>query len=404
MMRSFDRSQKQMISAVAVIEVLRMFGIFLVVPVFTLYGKIYTDSSLLIGIALGAYGLTMALFQVPFGILSDRFGRKNVILLGMIPYIVGNFIAWHPFNIYGLIIGRLIAGAGAVTSSGMAMVQENVPENRRNIAMAILGIPIGFSFMVGLILGPYLSGLFGPAFLFLLSAVLGIVSIFPMMRVKYSKPVMTSKERREAGKIQGKAILVGAVGFLISLYMIVFFFYLPLYGTEAYGTHGYTLLLLWPVIIGGIVAVTSSGFADRGKTTMFSVISLVILLVSVPFVFLAPHYTANRDWFFIGAAIFFSGYSIYEIVFYPLISKISRKDSYGANIGIYNTMQFSGQFIGGVSGALLVTLNLTGKSLLRTTVTLSVIVVISLIFLYLATHFKEISRKSDETKANAAAE
>lgn len=394
MMRSFDRNQKQMISAVAVIEVLRMFGIFLVVPVFTLYGKMYTDSSILIGIALGAYGLTMALFQAPFGILSDRFGRKNVIILGMIPYIVGNFIAWHPFSIYGLIVGRLIAGAGAVTSSGMAMVQENVPANRRSVAMAILGIPIGFSFMVGLVLGPYLSGLFGPSFLFLLSSVLGIIGIFPMLRVKYSKPDLTARERRQAGKIQAKAVLVGGVGFLISLYMIVFFYYLPLYGTSAYGTHGYDLLLLWPVIIGGIIAVGSSGLADRGKTTMFSAISLIVMLASVPLVFLAPYYTSERNWFFVGAVIFFSGFSIYEIVFYPLIARISRRDSYGANIGIYNTMQFSGQFIGGISGGALVTLNLTGASLMRTTAALTVIVAIAIVLLYAATRFREIAREN----------
>lgn len=393
-MRGFDRNQKQMISAVAVIEVLRMFGIFLVVPVFTLYGKLYTDSSILIGVALGAYGLTMALFQAPFGILSDRFGRKNVIILGMIPYIVGNLIAWHPFSIYGLIIGRLIAGAGAVTSSGMAMVQENVPENRRSVAMAILGIPIGFSFMIGLVLGPYLSGIFGPSFLFLLSAALGILGIFPMLRVKYRKPEFTSIERKQAGRIQGKAIIVGAVGFLISLYMIVFFYYLPLYGTSAYGTQGYDLLLLWPVIIGGIVAVGSSGFADRGKTTLFSALSLIIMLASVPLVFLVPHYTAERNWFFIGAIVFFSGFSIYEIVFYPLIARISRKDSYGANIGIYNTMQFSGQFIGGVTGGALVTLNLTGASLLRTTVVLTILVSIAIILLYSATKFREMPKES----------
>ncbi len=396
MMRSFDRNQKQMISAVAVIEVLRMFGIFLVVPVFTLYGKVYTDSSILIGIALGAYGLTMALFQAPFGILSDRFGRKNVIILGMIPYIIGNFIAWHPLNIYGLIIGRLIAGAGAVTSSGMAMVQESVPQNRRSVAMAILGIPIGFSFMIGLVLGPYLSGIFGPSFLFLLSAVLGIIGIFPMMRVKYRKPDYSSVERKKAGRIQGKAVLVGGVGFLISLYMIVFFYYLPLYGTAAYGAHGYDLLLLWPVVVGGIVAVGSSGLADRGKTTLFSAVSLIVMLVSVPLVFLAPHYTSNRNWFFFGSMVFFSGFSIYEIVFYPLIAKISKKDSYGANIGIYNTMQFSGQFIGGLSGGALVTLSLTESSLLRTTVVLTVIVVAAIIFLYLATNFREVARNNEE--------
>lgn len=389
-----------MISAVAVIEVLRMFGIFLVLPVFTLYGKTFTSSAILIGIALGAYGLTMALFQAPFGIISDRFGRKNVIILGMIPYIAGNLIAWHPFNIYGLIIGRLIAGAGAVTSSGMAMVQESVPQNRRSLAMAILGIPIGFSFMAGIVLGPFISGLAGPSFLFLLSSILGIVAIVPMLRVKYNKPRMEAAQRKAAGRIETKALLVGGVGFLISLYMIVFFYYLPQYGKNAFGS-GYDLLLLWPIVIAGVIAVGSSAFADRGKTTLFSIISLVVMLVAAPLVFLLPHYTSDSTWFLVGATVFFSGYSIYEIVFTPLIARLSKKDSYGANIGVYNTMQFLGQFVGGISGGALVTLKLTESSMTRTTVVLMILVAASLVLLYIPTRFREIRKRKEEQETKS---
>lgn len=403
MMRAFDKNQKQMISAVAVIEVLRMFGIFLVLPVFTLYGKLFTSSAILIGIALGAYGLTMALFQTPFGIISDRFGRKNVIILGMIPYIAGNLIAWHPFNIYGLIIGRLIAGAGAVTSSGMAMVQESVPQNRRSLAMAILGIPIGFSFMAGIVLGPFLSGLAGPSFLFLLSSILGIIAIFPMLRVRYSRPKMEAAQRKAAGRIESKAIFVGGVGFLISLYMIVFFFYLPQYGKSVFGS-GYDLLLLWPIVIAGFIAVGSSAFADRGKTTLFSISSLVIMLVAAPLVFILPQTTDNSIWFLVGATVFFSGYSIYEIVFTPLIARISKKDSYGANIGVYNTMQFFGQFVGGISGGALVTLKLTGASLARTTTVLMILVGISLVLLYIPTRYREIKKNREEAEGKGASD
>ncbi len=393
MMRGFDSNHKRMIGAVAIIEVMRMFGIFLVIPVFTLYGNEFTSSSLLIGIALGAYGLTMALFQAPFGIISDRFGRKNVIMLGMIPYIVGNLIAWHPFTIYGLIIGRLVAGAGAITSSGMAMVQESVPPERRNIAMALLGIPIGFAFMAGIILGPIISNYLGTDSLFLLSAILGALSLLPFSRIRYKRPTYTKEERKKAGKIETKAFFVGGVGFLISLYMMVFFFYLPVYGTKAFGVNGYEFLLLLPVIIGGIVAVAASGFADRNHSTLFSVLSLVIMLAAVPFMFLFPTSTGSKELFTIGTVIFFAGYSIYEIVFTPLLSKMSRKDSYGANIGIYNTMQFFGQFVGGIAGGVLVTLKLDQAAVFRTTVFLTILVIISLVLLYIPTKFREIKRQ-----------
>ncbi len=393
-MPGFDSNQKHMIGSVAVIEVMRMFGIFLVVPVFTLYGKEFTSSSLLIGIALGAYGLTMALFQAPFGILSDRFGRKNVILLGMIPYIIGNLIAWHPFNIYGLIIGRLVAGSGAVTSSGMAMVQESVPPERRNLAMALLGIPIGFAFMAGIILGPIISSELGTDSLFLLSAILGALSLVPFSRVRYQKPDYSAEERRNAGRIERKAFFVGGVGFLISLYMMVFFFYLPVYGTMAFGADGYEFLLLIPVIIGGIIAVAASGFADRNHSTLFSIISLVVMLAAVPFVFFFPTSSGNRELFIIGTVVFFAGYSIYEIVFTPLLSKMSRKDSYGANIGIYNTMQFFGQFLGGVAGGVLVTLKLDQATVLRTTLFLSILVIASLVLLYIPTRFREVRKQA----------
>lgn len=384
-----------MIGAVAVIEVMRMFGIFLVIPVFTLYGKEFTSSSLLIGIALGAYGLTMALFQAPFGIISDRFGRKNVIMLGMIPYIVGNLIAWHPFTIYGLIIGRLIAGAGAITSSGMAMVQESVPPERRNVAMALLGIPIGFAFMVGIILGPIISSELGTDTLFLLSAVLGALSLIPFSMVKYTKPAYSAEQRKKAGKIDSKAFYIGGIGFLISLYMMVFFFYLPIYGTKAFGTNGYEFLLLLPVIVGGIIAVAASGFADRNHSTLFSIISLVVMLAAIPFVFFFPTSSGSREIFTLGTTIFFVGYSIYEIVFTPLLSKMSRKDSYGANIGIYNTMQFFGQFIGGVAGGVLVTLKLDQSAVLRTTIFLTALVLISLVLLYIPTRFREIRKQAN---------
>lgn len=400
MMKAFNRNQVQMISAVAVIEVLRMFGTFLVMPVFTLYGQNFTSNTIMIGVAFGAYGLTMAIFQAPLGKLSDRIGRKQVIILGMIPYIVGNLIAWHPFSIWGLIIGRLIAGAGAVTSSGMAMVQENVPDERRNLAMAILGIPIGLAFMAGIMVGPFFAGLFGLPSIFLISAILGVVGILPMINVKYRKPHVEPGERKYIGRMQPKAAMVGVVGLLMSIYMIIFFYYLPLYGTAVYGSSGYDLLLFLPMLIGGFIAVAMSGIADRGYSTLFAIISLVVMLASIPLVFVVPHTTSDNEWFLIGTTVFFTGFSIYEIVYTPIIARISRKGSYGANIGMYNSFQFSGQFIGGIMGGSLVTLKLSGTNTSEIAMILLVIGVLAMVFLYLATKFREVKRQDQGTASS----
>ena len=385
----FDRNQKLMLGSVGFIEIVRAFGIFLVLPVFTLYGKEFTNSPLLVGLALGSYGLTMAIFQAPMGILADKFGKKRVIILGMIPFIIGSFISWHPGSIAGLILGRLIAGSGAVTSSGMGMVQENVPPDRRNIAMAILGIPIGFSFMVAVVLGPYIAAKIRVDFLFFLTGILGIVSIFPLMVVKTDGKIAHKAERKRVGRIDMKSITLGGVGFQLSFFSVVLFYYLPIYGTSAYGSNTYGLLLLWPVVIGGIVAFLSSGFADRGKTVLFSLISLTFISVSIPLLYFLPISQDNRNLFYIGLIIFFIGYSISETVFVPLISKISKRNSYASNIGVYNTIQYSGQFVGSITAGVVLTLNLSLGSAISISYILFGIMFFSFLFLYLGTRYRE---------------
>ena len=161
MFRGFSPVDRKLTVTVAFIESLRLMGIFMILPVFTLYGEEFTNSGLLIGMAFGSYALTMAIFQIPFGILADRIGRKKTIVIGLIFFVIGNLICVHPGKIYILIIGRLVSGSGAISSVGTSLVQAKVPQEKRSTAMAIIGIPVGLSFLLGILLGPLLSGFIG---------------------------------------------------------------------------------------------------------------------------------------------------------------------------------------------------------------------------------------------------
>src|SRR5512146_443162 len=156
----FTSLQKKILLTLASVVGLRMLGLFLVLPVFTLYGLKFTHSRFLVGFAFGSYGLTMAILQIPLGRLSDRIGRRKVLILGMALFSLGSFICavphWFPtgMQIVVLILGRLVQGGGAIISVAFATVADHIQPERRSTAMAILGIPIGVAFVLGVITGP----------------------------------------------------------------------------------------------------------------------------------------------------------------------------------------------------------------------------------------------------------
>src|SRR5271166_100404 len=184
----FTPAQRHILLALASMVGLRMLGLFLVLPVFTLYGLQFTSSKFLVGFAFGAYALTMAILQIPLGRLSDRIGRRKVLVMGMTLFSVGSFLCAlpplfpHGWQIGALIFGRLVQGGGAIISVAFATVADYVEPDQRSAAMAILGIPIGVSFAVGIIGGPILAGWFGTAFLFWLTGFLGLATDFLLVR------------------------------------------------------------------------------------------------------------------------------------------------------------------------------------------------------------------------------
>lgn len=164
--------ERRTVASLASLYVFRMMGLFMLLPVLTLYGGDYSGSTpLLLGLALGGYGFTQALLQIPFGMLSDRWGRKPVIAMGLIIFAIGSAVAATADTVYGLILGRCLQGCGAIASAVMAMVADLTSDENRTKAMAAIGASIGVSFSVALVLGPILADLGGLSLMFWLSLI-----------------------------------------------------------------------------------------------------------------------------------------------------------------------------------------------------------------------------------------
>src|SRR5690242_17873486 len=173
------------IAGLASIYGLRMLGMFIILPVFAFYAEHLPggDNYTLVGIALGAYGLTQAILQVPFGWLSDRFGRKPVIYGGLLLFALGSFVAAGATDIYWVIIGRVIQGAGAISAAVMALAADLTREEHRTKAMAAIGMTIGLAFALSLVASPWLNGLIGVPGLFAMTGVLAVAAIGVVWRI-----------------------------------------------------------------------------------------------------------------------------------------------------------------------------------------------------------------------------
>lgn len=363
MLGKFSSDQKRTIATLSVAIAIRMLGIFLVLPVFTLYGEQFTSSKPLIGLAFGSYGLTNALLQIPFGWLSDRFGRKPLLLIGLTLHSVGSILAAIPPNIFALIAARLIQGAGAISSVAFALVADSVEERNRATAMAYLGIPIGLSFAGGILAGPVIASLSGYASLFWLSGLLSLLaSIYlaiavkepPGERLKADAPI----HRPSVASVFRIAdvIRLDVCGFLMSFFMSSFFFYFPLLARRYLPLQSYYLLLGPMLVAAAVVMFGASGAADRGWAKSTGVAAFVVLSISGWLLFpgaglgLQAHPLLVLT---IAGMLFFSGFSTLEPILPSLITKVSPKTVYGTALGTYNSLQFLGSFAGGAAAGML---------------------------------------------------
>ncbi|MCC5859975.1 MAG: MFS transporter [Ectothiorhodospiraceae bacterium] len=337
---------------------LRMFGLFLILPVFAVYGQELEGATpALIGLAIGIYGFTQALLQIPLGMVSDRIGRRPVILGGLLLFLLGSVVAALSDHILGVVLGRALQGGGAISAVVMALAADLTPPERRTRVMAGIGMSVGAAFMLALILGPVLvtwgglSGLFWATAAMAGLAMVSLVTLVPSSRghqVQSSAPRLSSLVRvLRDGDLMRLNLAVGVLHFVLTGAFLV----VPLILVDGLGmpvaTHWkiYIPVLLLSVLL----LIPAIGFGERtGRQRLVLMAALLLLTL----VLTAQAVVPAGIGFLVTLWLFFAAFNILEASLPSLVSRYAPVAERGAALGVYGTAQFGGAFLGGVLGGL----------------------------------------------------
>lgn len=345
-------------ATLALIFFLRMFGLFLIVPVFSLFAmELKASTPFLIGLALGIYGLTQALFQIPFGFLSDRMGRKPVITLGLILFILGSIVCAFAEHIYLMILGRALQGSGAVAAVIIALASDLSRPIHRTKLMAMIGMTIGLSFSLAFIAGPALGPILGIHGLFLITGVLALLAIIVLYTlVPTPEPEHRAEEQKvpiiEVIKNQDLLRLDGGI-FTLHLCLMANFVVVPLslqgIATIPIEQHWHVYL---PVILISILCVGPLVMmADKqGKGRGFFLAAIVLFIIAQ---LLMAFFSQNIWQIGFSMTVFFTAFNFLEASLPSLVSKTVDPRQKGTALGVYSSCQFIGTFIGGLVGGFL---------------------------------------------------
>lgn len=342
----------------ACIMSLRMLGLFMVLPLFSLYAhQLIGATPVLIGLSMGIYGLTQALFQIPFGAWSDKAGRKKIITLGLIIFAAGSILSASTHTIWGMIIGRALQGAGAVGSTIIALMADLTRENQRTKAMAIIGMTIGMSFSLAMLLGPLLNPWLHVNGIFWLAAGFSILAIFILHKwvpqpAKTTWHADTEPERHSVLtvlKIPELARLNISI-FMLHAIFTASFVVIPIsLQVQAGLNENHQWMLYLPILLlAFICSIPCIIIAEKKHRLKQFFILAIFMLGCAEFIF----------WLFAGSIpfsafslfLFFTGFSILEAFLPSLVSKTAPAARKGTALGIYSCSQFLGIFAGGSLG------------------------------------------------------
>ena len=341
---------------------LRMLGMFLILPIFAIYasGLSGSPSQLQIGIALGIYGLTQAIFQIPFGMSSDFFGRKKVIYFGLFIFVLGSIIAGISTQIEGIIIGRAIQGAGAISAVLTALLSDLTSDEHRTKAMAIVGASIGLTFALSLVISPWLNNKIGVSGIFFMMAILSILAAI-IIHFFIHEPRRTTKNN--ALNLKDFYTVLGRVDlgrlnlgiFVLHVAQISMFMVIPFYLIQQgdLPLHDHWMIYL-PILLGSfILIIPIIIFSEKLKQVKLTFLLSILILLLAQFSFI--YFSNNLLGIAISLLIYFVGFNFLEASLPSLVSRIAPANQKGLALGVYNTSQSLGIFVGGFVGGLITT-------------------------------------------------
>jgi MFS family permease len=330
---------------------LRMLGLFLILPVFAVHAPQLAggDDLTLVGIALGAYGLSQAILQIPFGMASDRWGRKPVIYVGLVIFAAGSFLAASADDIWTAIAGRTLQGAGAISSVVVALAADLTREQHRTKTMAMIGAMIGFSFALSLVAAPALYERIGMAGLFGLVGVLALAAIGVVRLAVPEVPARVHAGPGSSGRVLHPELLRLNVGiFVLHVAQMAMFVVLPLRMIEAGLAVSDHWKLYLPVVLASFaLMVPPVLYADRRNRPKPVLVGCVVLLIAVEG---ALSMAGSIPAYAAGLLVFFVAFNVLEALLPSLVSRIAPAHARGMAIGVYNTTQTLGLFFGGLLG------------------------------------------------------
>lgn len=354
-----NSTEKRAALSLSSLYALRMLGLFMVLPVMVTYGESISGATVgLLGLSMGIYGLTQALLQIPAGTLSDKIGRKPIIVAGLIIFALGSALAAMADNIWMLLLGRALQGAGAIASVIMALLTDLTREEQRMKAMAMVGISIGLSFSAALILGPWLASLGGLQLIFGLTTILALLGVLVVLFVIPNPPKHISRDTTASWSELPKQFLnkelwpLNTGIFLIHALMVAVFIVIPKSLSPLLAPYDISASLVYlPVLVCAFFLIVPFIIIAEKKKRMKEIVMVGAAIIAVSLLVMTQA-SSIFGWIF-AMLLYFWGFNLMEASLPSWLSKIAPAGAKGTAMGIYSSMQFMGAFVGGAVGGYL---------------------------------------------------